>query len=41
MPLTDSGASLLSVVKSILAYKITSEDIYPYDISNVNTIPPK
>ena len=41
MPLTDSGASLKSVYQALSTYKFTSEDVYPYEIQNVNRIPPK
>ena len=36
----DVGASLKSVYKSILNYNIISEDVYPYDVSKVNSVPP-
>ena len=38
-PVTDIGASLKSVYKSILNYNVISEDIYRYDTSKVNDVP--
>ena len=41
LPLCDSGASLRNVYKALLKYKFPSEITYEYEISKVNTIPPK